>query len=373
MEEKMNLNVFKLEEYLAHHEFKAPYLLCCSDAESHSLKEILAMADEENKKLWDDLRLGYTEIKGLPKLREEIIASFYKNLSLEQILCFAGAEEGIFCTLHTLCQDDDHVIVLTPAYQSLLEIPRLKNTKVTMVKLREENNWRLDLDDIKKAIKPTTKCIIINFPHNPTGQVINKSELDDLVLLCDRNGLWLFFDEVYRLLGIPKEPWAPPAATIYPKALSLGVLSKAFGMAGLRIGWIACQDKALLKKIEQTKYYTSICNSAPSEILGLITLKNRDKILARNNQIVDKNLRILDNFMADYKDRFSWVRPEGGCVGFVQYNSKESVEDFSLRLLREKGVLIMPASIFDHQSNHFRIGFGRKNMPAALEKMKEFL
>lgn len=369
----MRLNVFKLEDYLAQYEFSAPYLLCCSDAESFSMQEILAMAGSEEKALWDNLRLGYTETFGLPALREQIAHSLYPQLNADNILCVAGAEDGIFCTLHALCEPGDHVIVLTPCYQSLKEIPAAKGATVTCINLREENQWRIDLDEIKRTIQANTKCIIINFPHNPTGQVITPQELNELVAVCAAHDLWLFSDEVYRLLGKPQEGWASPTAELYPKAISLGVMSKAFGMAGLRIGWIACQDKTLLKKVEQVKHYTSICSSAPSEILSLIALRNKDHILARNNQIVADNLQLLDTFMGEYQSLFEWIRPQGGCTGFVKYKGQDTVEDFTARLVKEKGVLLMPAPIYDHPSNHFRIGFGRKNMPEALERLKVFL
>jgi len=364
---------FKLEEYLTQYEFSAPYLLCCSDAESFGVPEIIAMAGDAERKLWDNLRLSYTEPYGHPLLRAEIAASLYPGLGAQNILCFAGAEEGIFASLHVLCAPGDHVIVLTPCYQSLLEIPVLKGAQVTTIALKEENQWRMDLEAIKGAIQKNTKCIVVNFPHNPTGQVMTGAELGALTDLCEAHGLWLFSDEVYRLLGSPKEPWAAPAASLYPKAISLGVMSKAFGMAGLRIGWIACQDQGMLHKIKKMKDYLSICNSAPAEILSLIALKNKAAILTRNNQIVSDNLKLLDQFFEEHQNLFSWVRPQGGCVGFVKYKGPEPVDDFCKRLVQEKGVLLLPASVYDHPTQHFRIGFGRRNMKDALGKLKEFL
>jgi aspartate/methionine/tyrosine aminotransferase len=371
MEESMN--IFKLEEYLARYEFSAKYLLCCSDAESFAMPEIIGMADEQERDLWNNLRLGYTEAPGLPLLRATVAHELYNGLDAENILMFAGAEEGIFCALNAIIEEDDHVIVLTPCYQSLLEIPKSKGADITEIQAKEENDWRIDLRAIYDAIKPNTKCIIINFPHNPTGQVIEQDELQALIEICEQRGIWLFSDEVYRLLGKPHKPWASPAACIYNKALSLGVMSKAFGMAGLRIGWIACQDKAILKKIEQMKHYTSICNSAPSEVLTLIALRNKDAILERNNKIVADNLRLLDQFLIEYRHLFEWVRPQGGCVGFVKYKGPGSIETFCERLVNKQNVLLMPASIYDYESNHFRIGFGRKNMPQCLDQLKEFL
>ena len=367
------MDIFKLEEYFSKYEFSAQYLLCCSDSESFAMSEILDMASPQHKDLWNNLRLGYTEAPGLPELRQAVAKEIYNELELDDILMFAGAEEGIFCALNSLVETGDHVIVLTPCYQSLLEVPKSKGASTTEIQLKEENDWRIDLNSIRDSIQSNTKCIIINFPHNPTGQVIEEEELQALVDLCSSKDIWLFSDEVYRLLGDPSKPWASPAASIYDKALSLGVMSKAFGMAGLRVGWIACQNKALLKKIEQMKHYTSICNSAPAEILSLISLKLKDKILQRNNKIVSDNLRLLDEFFAEYSHLFEWVRPQGGCVGFVQYKGPGSIESFCDRLVNEKSVLLMPASIYDYSSNHFRIGFGRKNMPECLNQLKEFL
>lgn len=367
------MNTFKLEEYLAQYEFSAQYLLCCSDAESFSMSEIVDMASPDHRKLWDNLHLSYTQAPGLPLLRQTIADTLYKGLSAENILCFSGAEEGIFCALHALIEPQDHVIVLTPCYQSLLEIPKLKGADTSTVTLKKENDWRINLDDIKKVIRPNTKCIVINFPHNPTGQVIEEDELTGLINLCEKQGIWLFSDEVYRLLGKPNQPWSSPAACLYEKGLSLGVMSKAFGMAGLRIGWIACQNTAILKKIEHIKHYTSICSSAPAEILSLISLHNMDKILERNNRIVENNLKALDIFFKEYASLFDWVKPQGGCTGFVKYKGSETIDAFCDRLVQEKSVLLIPASVYDYPSNYFRIGFGRQNMPECLEKLGEFL
>lgn len=369
----MNLNIFKLEEYLTQYEFSAPYLLCCSDAESFSMQEIIGLASHEETELWHKLKLQYTEPYGLPQLRQQIATNLYPNLEAENILCFAGAEEGIFASLSVLCEPNDHVIVLTPCYQSLMEIPKLKGATVTQVALKEENQWCIDLKEIEQSIKKNTKCLVMNFPHNPTGQVITPQELKNLINLCAKYDLWLFSDEVYRLLGKPEDGWPDPAAVLYPKALSLGVMSKAFGMAGLRVGWIACQNKELIHKIKLVKDYLSICNSAPSEIISLITLKNMDKILARNNQIVSENLQLLDNFIIQYSDLFEWVKPQGGCVGFVKYKGKEAVETFCDTLVKERGVLLLPALVYDHNANYFRIGFGRKNMPEALYRLEKFI
>lgn len=363
---------FKLETFFSKHEFTAQYLLCASDAESFSMKEIIDMGSAEDQALWNNLRLGYTEDRGLPILREVIASELYQYLTKDDIICFAGAEDGIYCALKTICTEKDHAIVLTPCYQSLLEIPQSQKSSVTQIELLEDEEWKINISRIEKSIQPDTKIIIINFPHNPTGQVISQKDLDSLIAVCKKNDIWLFADEVYRLLGNPKDGWFDCAASCYDKAISLGVMSKAFGLPGLRVGWIACQNQTMLQKILAMKHYTTICNSAPSEILSLIALKNKDKLLERNNQIVKTNLNLLDKFFTKY-NKFSWVRSNGGCIGFVKYSSPERVEDFCTKLVDQTGVLLMPSSIYNMSTNHFRVGFGRKNMPDALDKLEKFI
>ena len=364
---------FKLEEYLGKHEFSSPYILCASDAESFSLEDILSLATEEERHLWKTIRLGYTEVFGLPSLRETIAKSIYPGLNDQNILCFAGAEEGIFCTLSTLLKKDDHVIVLSPCYQSLSEIPKYQGCHVTEVPLREDEEWRINLQDIEHAITPQTRWLVINFPHNPTGQTLRQNELEDLIKLLDHHGIWLFSDEAYRLLGEEKTTHPTPAACLYDKAISLGVMSKAYGMAGLRVGWIACQNQDVLHKISLMKHYTSICNSTLSEVVSLITLNHAESVLQRNRNIVTHNLKMLDAFFEKYSHMFSWTRPTGGCVGFVRYHGKSSIEELCNGVRKSEGVLLLPGSVYQVETPHFRIGFGRKNMADSLQRFENYI
>ncbi|MBS0604590.1 MAG: aminotransferase class I/II-fold pyridoxal phosphate-dependent enzyme [Verrucomicrobia bacterium] len=366
------LPLFKLEDYLSQWEFKAPHLLCCSDAQTVSMKELLLMADPEGKNLWDNLHLNYTEVKGLPALRDEI-ASLYSELKADDIQMFAGAEEGIYCTMRAMLSPEDHVIALVPAYQSLVDLPRAIGAEVTTIALKAEHNWKLDMDLFAKAFRPNTKLVVINFPHNPTGTILDKSSLKTMIDLCRKSGAYLFSDEVYRLMELDEKDRLPSIADLYEKGLSLSVMSKAFGMAGLRIGWIACRDRKMLAKIAEYKHYASICNSAPSEILALIALRAKDKILSRVHQIMRSNIQMLDAFFATHADLLRWVRPLGGCIGFPELLAKEPVDRFCQRLVEKKGVLLMPATIYDTPGNFFRIGFGRANMPQALDKLSEFI
>jgi aminotransferase class I and II len=156
-------------------------------------------------------------------------------------------------------------------------------------------------------------------PNNPTGAVPDEGTWRALAGLCEERGIWLFSDEVYRGLELPPRSPLPQAADLSSAALSLNVMSKAYGLPGLRIGWIACRDHQVLCRLERAKHYTSICNSAPSEVLALIALRARETILTRNRQIVARNLSAFGTFFARFPDPFEWAPPDGGCVAFPRY------------------------------------------------------
>src|SRR4051812_3059322 len=198
------------------------------------MHELLTFADAEGERLWRDLRLGYTESPGLPLLRAEI-AQLYPGLAPSDVLTFAGAEEAIFVTMHAALTAGDHAVVVWPAYQSLHEVARSVGAQVTEVPL-DPNDWSLDVDRLASALRPNTRLVVINFPHSPTGAQIEPAQLKSIVALCADRGIRLFSDEVYRLVEHGTAP-LPPAATLHPDALSLGVMSKAYGLPGLRIGW----------------------------------------------------------------------------------------------------------------------------------------
>lgn len=363
----MKFPIFQLEDFLARYEFDVPYMLCGSDAESLTLEELLAMAGENEKKLWDRLPLSYTHVPGMPELRSAI-SSLYRGTEADDILCFAGAQEGIFCTMQALLQAGDHAIVWTPCYQSLADAPVLAGAEVSRLPL-EKQSWQPDPDQLSRAIRSNTRCILLNTPHNPTGSVIDAERMEAILRIADRKGIWVFSDEVYRgLTPAGNFLEAPSAAESYPRGISLGVMSKSFGLAGLRIGWIACRDASMLKKIKEVKYYTSICNSAPSEVLSLIALRERRKILERNSAIVRNNFLLVDQWIRSMPHLFSWVPPQGGCTGLVEFHGEESVDALIERLVKQ-GILLLPGSVYDMHFPCFRIGFGKASFAAGFKRL----
>ena len=360
---------FRLETYFSKWEFTARYNLAASDLETLALEELLSLGSDDDRARWASLRLGYTQTFGLPALREAI-AGTYERVDADDVICFAGAQEGIFCAMHALLAAGDHAVVLVPNYQSLEEIPR-SICEVTGVALREGEGWSLDLDELRDAIRSNTKLITINFPNNPTGAVIDDETFAAVVDLARESGAYLLSDEVYRGLERPLARQLPNGADVYEKALSLGVMSKAYGLAGLRLGWIASRDRGVLSRMERVKHYLSITNAAPSEVLATIALRARETILARNRAIVAENLGHVTRFFGDHGDLFEWYATHAGCVAFPRYLGDDGVEEFCRSAVEEAGVLLLPASVFRSELravavDRFRIGFGRRDCAEAL-------
>ena len=368
----MRIADFALERYFARWEFAVEHLLCASDVQGYPMADLLALADDETRGLWDGLALGYTESTGHPLLRREI-ASLYETIEADDVLTFAGAEEAVFCLVNALVGPDDHVVVTWPGYQSLYEVARAAGADVTLHELHEHDGWALDLDLLRSQVTPATRLIVVNLPHNPTGMLADRATYDGLVALAAETGAHLLVDEVYRGLEVDEEDRLPAGADALPRGISLGVMSKTFAMAGLRIGWLATRDRELLARVAAFKDYTTICSSAPSEILAIIALRARDRVLARSRGIVAANLDLLDAFFEDWADRFEWVRPRAGSIGFPRLTVPGvRIDDWAAELVEAEGVLLLPGSQFGHPGNHFRLGFGRTDMPEALGRLEAF-
>jgi aspartate/methionine/tyrosine aminotransferase len=367
---------FRLETYFSKWEFTARYHLTASDAQSMRLSDLLALADDDGRQRWETLELGYTETWGQSALREEI-ARTYDNLELEDILCFAGASEPIFHAMRVLLGSDSHAVVITPNYQSSEAVPCAIG-EATGVPLRSEDGWALDLEEVRRALRSDTRVISVNFPNNPTGAIPDEDTWRALVALCDERSIRLFSDEVYRGLEVPPQQPLPQAADLSPTAMSLNVMSKAYGLPGLRIGWIACRDREVLSKLERAKHYGSICNSAPGEVLALIALRARERILGRNRQIVQHNARTFGEFFASYPHLFEFAPPQGGCVCFPRYLGEDGVERMCSDLVEEAGILLLPASIYRSEltgvpTDRFRVGIGRASPDEALGVWADWL
>jgi aspartate/methionine/tyrosine aminotransferase len=366
----MNLPPFKLERYFARYEFKTEYLLCSSDSESMSIADLLAMEEDAAEK-FQQVWLGYTESQGSPALRSEI-GKLYETIRPEEILVHSGAEEAIFLFMFAAFKEYDHVIVHSPGYQSLAEVARAAGCDVSPWRAREQNGWALDLDELRHLMRTNTKAILLNTPHNPTGYLMSRADYEAVHQFAQERKLLLFSDEVYRESEYDPAARLPAACDLGDHAVSLGVTSKTYGLAGLRIGWVATKNRKIYEKMASLKDYTTICSSAPSEFLAELAMRNRTKLAERNLGIIKSNLAHIDDLFARHADRFSWVRPQAGSMAFPRLLLGD-VEEFCDRLVRKAGVLLLPGSMYDDARNHFRLGLGRKNLPQAVEKLEGFL
>ena len=294
------------------------------------------------------------------------------------MLVFAGAEEAMFWAMQELAGPGGHAIVTLPNYQSMESVPLATGADVSGLALDPDAGWALDLDALTALLRPETRLVAVNFPNNPTGALPDPATWAALAALCEERGIVLFCDEVYRGLEPAGTPPLRQAADLSASAVSMGVMSKAYGLPGLRIGWLASRDRALLARLERRKHYTSICNAAPSELIATAALRRGPEIRARNRAIIDANLPVFDAFFARWEDRFAWEHPQAGCVCFPRYLGADGADAFCHDLVEQAGVVLLPASIYASAlgavpPDRFRIGVGRRDPEPALDALDAWL
>ncbi len=348
--------------------------LSASESCPTPLRTLLALAGEADRRRWHDLDLGYPTPHGAAWLREAIAAR-HTGLVADDVLCCAGAQEAIACVARALLSAADHAILVVPIYQPS-EQALAARCPVTAVPLAGAG-WRLDIDRIGRAIRPETRLVLINFPNSPTGAVLDAGTLAALVALCRRHGLWLVNDEVYRAAGAPRCA-TPPVAECYERGITIDAVSKGFGLPGLRVGWVACRDGALLARVLLAKSALSSCLAAPSEVLAHIALQAAGPILARNRAIADANRHLLRGFLRRHADLFGDVIAADGPIAYPRYRGPGTAEDFANRMAREAGVLTLPGALWrtplaDFCDAHVRIGLGQPGMVEALAAMAAHL
>jgi aspartate/methionine/tyrosine aminotransferase len=377
----LRLPHFALETYFSRWEFAAEHHLTASDAESMTVSELLAMGTPTDRSRFEQLHLGYTPTWGTDEVRDAIAAT-YSGVEAADVLGFAGAGEAIFWAMQLFVDPGDHVIVTAPNYQSVESIPLASGVEVSGLPLwtgaGADLRWTLDLDRFQSLLRPHTALVSVNFPNNPTGFVPDHDTWRAFNELCHERGVRVVSDEVYRGVEMDPADTLPPAVEINPSALSINVMSKAYGLPGLRVGWIASHDRAALIRLERAKHYTSICNAGPSEHLTALALRNGPAILERNRQIIATNDRLVTDVLDGHAELFDYCSPRGGCVAFPRYLGDDGVESFCRRAVEEHGVLLLPSSVYhsavaDVPTDRFRIGIGRTNVPEALRALEQFL
>ncbi len=368
---------FRLERFFARHEFAVPHLLCTSDCESMSVRELLALEPTGLDELLST-SLGYTVSNGAPELRSAI-ASLYAGITAEDVLVHAGAEEAIYGFARAVLRPGDRVVVQSPCYQSLSEVARDRGCEVLPWPMRfDDGRWGLRIDELLPHFERPVRAIVFNTPHNPTGWQMPPDMQTELVELAEQHGAMLFSDEVYR--GLEQDPDAhlPATCDLDGNAISLGVMSKSYGLAGLRIGWVATRNREALEAMAAHKDYTSICSSAPSERLALLALRHGERLIERNRAIIATNIGHFRAFQERHPGLFEGAVPEAGPIAFPRVAlgglGTGSLSDWCDRLAREAGVLLLPGELFDAAwRSHVRLGFGRKSFAESLERLERWL
>lgn len=359
----IELQPFKLERYFAKYEFHVKYLLSSSDCDGFSMNYVLNCADNRELDLWNNLTLGYTDSLGHPLLREAI-ARHYNTIKCDDVFVLSPGEAN-YALMNLCLEKGDHVVCMRPAYQSLYQIAKSIGCKLSYWEPNDKG-W-FDVDELNKLVKPETKLIIVNFPHNPTGYYPTEEELNRLITIASRHNTLLFSDEMYHKLVHNLRDQNDSLCDLYENAISLWGTAKSFGLAGLRVGWVATHNSELLKKMQHFKDYLSICSSAPSEILALIALNNSEPFIEVNLNKIRSNKLIFAEFVARHPDLIpDYHSTQAGSTAFVKLNLNQSTLQYTQQLVKETGIMMVPSEMFEYGHSHVRIGFGRQNMPEAL-------
>jgi len=366
----MRIRDFQLERYFAKYEFSVSHLLSPSDCETWSIGELLNIGGKEGKDLAEqfaELRLSYTESRGHPKLLDALDELYGVG---HEGLVTGCPQELIFLFMNSFLQCGDKVVCISPAYQSLYELPRSIGCEVAFWKLRAEGGrWLMDLDKLKSMLRGS-RLLIVNFPHNPTGYMPSRDEFAEIVNIATNAGVTVFSDEMYR--GLELDSPNLPSFAEFENAVTLCGLSKGAGLPGLRMGWLASQNHDLLSPVVAMKDYTTICNSAPSEFLAELALRNIGALMERNRDILRANVKLAEEFFARRTKIIEWIPAMGGTTAFPRLLD-DDVGDMCALAATNKSLMVLPDSVFDVNDNRFRVGMGRKNFPAALTVFGKFL
>lgn len=305
----------------------------------------------------DNLLLQYQDHLGNPELRSLIAGC--SGVQPDEVLVTAGAAAALFIVATSLLSAEDHLVVIRPNYATNLETPRAIGCAIDFLDLRFEDGWAVDIDKLRALVKPNTRLISLTCPHNPTGAMMSEATLRAAVALAEERGIWLLVDETYRDLSFG--PPLPTAASLSPRAISVSSLSKAYGLPGIRIGWLLCRDRGLFETLLAAKEQIFICGSVLDEEVARQVMGQRDALLSRMRMKVQASYVTIAKFLAESRD-FEWVPPQGGVVGFVRMKepvaARTDLDRFYTVLLERYKTLVGPGHWFEQPRHYMRIGYG---------------
>lgn len=354
----MNIKSFKVERWLNTYENDADYEMAETDTKSFTLKELMELGNFKNlEEQLFSIKLGYNPTTGSEKLKETVASLYQHNARTENVLITTGAIEADYHIINSLVNKGDTVIVQFPTYQALYSTAEARGAKVKYWQMKPENGYELDIDKLKELIDEKTKLVVLNIPNNPTGAVISEVQLKTIMKWAEEQDFYVLCDEVYHELELIKGVVPPYGRSLSKKAVSVGSMSKAYGLSGLRLGWIV-GPKEIVQKCWEGKDYTTISNTPLSDFLATFALINREKIMQRNLAIARKNFKTLLMWFKKHEYFFDYIMPKVGVLCFPKLkNIPLSSEELCKRVFNEKKLLLVPGECFD-MPGHLRIGFG---------------
>jgi aspartate/methionine/tyrosine aminotransferase len=364
---QMRIEPFELERWMTTWETEVEYDLAESGIQPISVNELGRLTGEQER-ISDLLEqpLLYSEACGTIELRT-LIAELYEHTGPENILVTTGAIEANFLLFNTLLVQGDEVIVVDPCYQQLASVPKALGCDVKLWKLIPENDFRYDIDELRQLVSPRTRMIVVNSPHNPSGSILTQDEMDEVYAIAEGVGAWVLSDEAYRWLTLPDQPaCAGPARDLGDSGLSVGTLSKPFGLPGLRIGWLAAPAD-VVAACWSFRDYISLSPGYLNDRLAQIVLSHRDTLMERTRALASGNLAAVERWIREREGLVDWVRPRGGLLGMLNYKMDIPSAELADNLAKDASVMLAPGSAFGHE-HHLRIGFG-----ANPEKFREGL
>lgn len=350
----MDIAKFGVEEWLNVWENDAKYDIAGSSISAMTMEEIIAcgpMTSDDFFKSLLQTKMNYGWIEGSPEFKEEV-SKLYNTVRPSQVLQTNGTTGANFIALFGLLKQGDHVISMHPTYQQLYDIPRSLGADVSLWKIDESNNWLPHLDDLKKLIRPTTKMICINNANNPTGSLMDEAYLVELVAIAKQVGAIILCDEIFR--PFTQDIKVPSLIDLYDKAIVTNSLSKTFSVPGVRVGWVIANEEFcdIFRKIRD---YTMISSGVLNDVIATYVLQNKEAVYARNQAIVDENLKIVTEWVQQ-EPRVSLQVPNHVSTSFIKLDVPMETETFCIQLLKEKGVLLVPGNRFE-MPGYARLGY----------------
>lgn len=373
----MKIETFQLERWMTTWELNVTHDITESGIAPLSIAGLLSLADISNPESYlDDLMHApqmYSEARGTEELRASV-ASTYASVDMDDVLVTTGAIEANYLVFNVLLSAGDHVVVTTPCYQQLVSIPKAIGCDVAEWPVTAESGFTFDLDQLETLVQDSTRLIVINSPHNPTGALLRQSELERVAEIADRVGAWVISDEAYRWIEHPHGESLPqPFRDIYPRSVSVGTMSKFFGLPGLRLGWLAANAE-LAAACWAQRDYTSLSPAWLSDRFARLAVDNRDLIQQRNNGILAENLKKARSWFAENDDIVSWREPKAGLLAMVDVVGVDDTDELSERLAAEAGVMLAPGSAFG-LPGYLRLGIGQRPeiFAEALDRTANFI